>query len=77
MGEYKLYEIVGMDPIRDHYVFIILMSGILFILALQYPYFGKGSVVAIATIIVFVCTIVVATYIINMYKLLSKKCVTI
>lgn len=47
LGEYKLYEIVGMDPIRDHYVFIILMSGILFILALQYPYFGKGSVVAI------------------------------
>ena len=40
LGEYKLYEIVGMDPIRDHYVFIILMSGILFILALQYPYFG-------------------------------------
>lgn len=112
LGEYKLYEIVGMDPIRDHYVFIILMSGILFILALQYPYFGKGSVVAIigreysafiyilhifilrilsfyidfssslmirflCPIIVFVCTIVVATYIINMYKLLSKKCVTI
>ena len=103
LGEYKLYEIVGMDPIRDHYVFIILMSGILFILALQYPYFGKGSVVAIigreysvfiyilhifilrilsfyidfssslmirflCPIIVFVCTIVVATYIINMYK---------
>ena len=112
LGEYKLYEIVGMDPIRDHYVFIILMSGILFILALQYPYFGKGSVVAIigreysvfiyilhifilrilsfyidfssslmirflCPIIVFVCTIVVATYIINMYILLSKKCVTI
>lgn len=112
LGEYKLYEIVGMDPIRDHYVFIILMSGILFILALQYPYFGKGSVVAIigreysaciyilhifilrilsfyidfssslmirflCPIIVFVCTIIVATCIINMYKLLSKKCVTI
>lgn len=108
LGEYKLYEIVGMDPIRDHYVFIILMSGILFILALQYPYFGKGSVVAIigreysvfiyilhifilrilsfyidfssslmirflCPIIVFVCTIVVATYIIKCINCCRKS----
>lgn len=44
VGEYKLYELLDMNPIRDNYVFIILLSGILFILALQYPNFGKGSI---------------------------------